>query len=101
MLLIWQDPVSRQFRRVGQLDHLDDGRYAFRYLDDAHHRGFYPLAEFPDLDAVYVSSELPAFFGNRVMSRQCQSASRTRFPTQRVERATGRTRARRCGCGAS
>lgn len=73
LLLIWQDPETRAFVRVGELDHLNDGRYAFRYLDAARTGDFQPLVEFPDLDALYLSSELPAFFGNRVMSRRRDS----------------------------
>ncbi len=71
LLLIWQEPISRAFVKVGQLDCLTDGRYAFRYLERARQEtGFYPLAEFPRLDAPYVSDSLPAFFANRVMNRQ-------------------------------
>lgn len=75
VLLIWQNPVNRAFRRVGELNMLEDGRYAFRYRGGARDPEFYPLAEFPDVEAVYVSSELPAFFGNRVMSRHRDSYS--------------------------
>lgn len=73
VLLIWQNPTTRWFSRVGALERLTDGRYAFRYLPAAEDPAFYPLAEFPKLDAIYVSTDLPAFFGNRVMSRQRES----------------------------
>lgn len=79
LLLIWQNPNTRAFVRVGALDQLVDGRYTFRYLNPARQDdGFQPLVEFPDLDAVYVSRELPAFFSNRVMSRRRES-----YPTYR------------------
>lgn len=70
LLVVWQDPASRRFIRVARLDELEDGRYAFRYLSEAHGANFSPLVQFPDVDAVYVSDSLPAFFSNRVMSRQ-------------------------------
>lgn len=70
LLVVWQDPASRRFIRVGRLDELEDGRYAFRYLAEARTEDFSPLVQFPDLDALYVSDSLPAFFSNRVMSRQ-------------------------------
>lgn len=74
LLLIWQNPNTRAFVRVGALDQLVDGRYAFRYLDTARwDDDFQPLVEFPNLDAVYASRELPAFFSNRVMSRRRES----------------------------
>src|SRR5665811_2411430 len=70
LLVVWQDPASRRFIRVGRLDELEDGRFAFGYLSEAHTENFSPLVQFPDLDAIYVSDSLPAFFSNRVMSRQ-------------------------------
>lgn len=70
LLVVWQDPASRRFIRVARLDELEDGRYAFRYLSEARSANFSPLVQFPDLDAIYVSDSLPAFFSNRVMSRQ-------------------------------
>lgn len=69
LLLIWQDPESRRFLRVGELDTLVNGRFAFRYLPGAREPGFSPLVQFPDLGQVYVADSLPAFFANRVMSR--------------------------------
>lgn len=69
LLLVWQDPASRRFIKVGQLDALSDSRFAFQYLDAARgEESFAPLADYPNLDAVYVSDEVPAFFANRVLS---------------------------------
>ncbi|WP_166866682.1 HIRAN domain-containing protein [Salinibacterium sp. ZJ70] len=68
LLLVWQDPNSRRFMKMGQLDALEGNEYAFHYLPEATHPGFAPVAEFPLLDVAYVSNELPAFFANRVLS---------------------------------
>ena len=69
LLLVWQDPTDRRFLPVAELDHLEDGRFVFRYLDSARtHAGFFPLDEFPDLSRDYMSDSLPVFFLNRVMS---------------------------------
>lgn len=73
LLLIWQDPQSRRFVRVGELNALVDGRFAFRYLPEAREPSFSPLVQFPDLDKVYVADAFPAFFANRVMSRHRSS----------------------------
>ncbi|MGM5063654.1 hypothetical protein EU244_002385 [Rhodococcus qingshengii] len=73
LYLIWQDPESRRFVRVGSLSELIDGRYIFEYTDEAHTSGFYPLTQFPDLDRTYVSTRLPAFFVNRLMSSKRES----------------------------
>lgn len=74
LFLIWQNPESRQFVRVGTLFELVDGRYAFEYADSARATDdFYPLAQFPDMDRAYVSTGLPAFFVNRLMSRKRES----------------------------
>ena len=67
LVLVWQDPATRGFTRVGHLDELVSGRFAFAYDAGAHTDGFVPLAEFPDLERPYVTDRLPAFFGNRVM----------------------------------
>ena len=69
LLLIWQDPDTRRLVRVGELDQLVDGDFVFRYLPDAREPLFSPLVQFPDLDRLYFSSQLPSFFANRVMSR--------------------------------
>ena len=68
LLLIWQEPESRRLIRVGKLDQLIDGKFAFRYLPEARDPGFSPLVQFPDIDRLYVSSRLPSLFANRVMS---------------------------------
>lgn len=71
LLLIWQDPASRKFVRVGSLQHLDGGSYVFQYSSDVESlEGFSPLSEFPELSGVYASESLPAFFANRVMSQE-------------------------------
>jgi hypothetical protein len=69
LLLIWQNPKSQRFVRVGELDELADGRMAFSYLPGATaDPDFFPLDEFPDRSRSYVSDGFPAFFANRVMS---------------------------------
>ncbi|MBM4474050.1 hypothetical protein GS456_01075 [Rhodococcus hoagii] len=74
LFLIWQNPESRQFIRVGALSELADGRYTFAYTAEACAvADFYPLTQFPDLDRTYVSTGLPAFFVNRLMSRKRDS----------------------------
>ena len=71
LLLIWQDPVSRKFVRVGSLQQLVGGSYVFQYSSDVDSlEGFSPLSEFPELSGVYASESLPAFFANRVMSQE-------------------------------
>jgi hypothetical protein len=69
LLVIWQNPATRKFQKIGRLSHLVDGSYSFSYLDDDHRDpDFFPLDEYPEFDRVYVSTGLPAFFANRVMS---------------------------------
>ena len=69
LLLIWQNPKTRMFVRVGELSHLVDGRYSFRYLESvSRDHDFFALDEYPFIDKTYVSESLPAFFANRVMS---------------------------------
>lgn len=70
LFLIWQNPDTRQFIRVGVLAELVDGRYAFEYTDGADADGFHPLVQFPDVRRTYVSDCLPAFFANRLMSKK-------------------------------
>ncbi|WAX56207.1 hypothetical protein M6B22_16930 [Jatrophihabitans cynanchi] len=56
---------------MGQLHASPGGRFEFSYLPAAKAEpGFVPLAQFPRLGEVYESDVLPAFFANRVMSRQ-------------------------------
>lgn len=76
LFLIWQNPDSRQFVRVGVLSELVDGRYAFEYTSGANADGFHPLVQFPDVNKTYVSDALPAFFVNRLMSKR-----RPSYPT--------------------
>ena len=68
LLLIWQNPADRRLIRVGELDALVDGHFTFRYLPAAEDPEFSPLVQFPELDKVYGSATVPAFFRNRVMS---------------------------------
>lgn len=69
LILVWQNPVSHRFVKVGLLDALPDARFAFQYLPSAWDDSeFQPLLEYPNRDAAYVSDELPAFFANRVLS---------------------------------
>lgn len=74
LLLIWQHPVTRRFSKVARLVAVGD-RFQFEYLDGAHDPEFEPLHSFPDIDQVYVTPQLPAFFRNRVMSRKRSSYS--------------------------
>lgn len=74
LFLIWQNPQSRRFIRIGELSELIDGRYSFAYTDEASDaEGFFPLTQFPEIDRTYVSTGLPAFFVNRLMSRKRDS----------------------------
>ncbi len=70
LFLIWQNPDTRQFIRVGKLSELVDGRYVFEYTGGADADGFHPLVQFPDVSKSYVSDALPAFFVNRLMSKK-------------------------------
>lgn len=67
----WQDRESRRWYPVGRLNTGSD-RYEFEYLRgavearrDADFRG---IAQFPDFERTYRSSELFSFFENRVIS---------------------------------
>lgn len=69
LVLVWQNPASRLFVKVGQLDELPAGRFAFHYLAGAWvDPAFVPLLEYPDRDTAYISDEVPAFFANRILS---------------------------------
>lgn len=71
LILVWQHPETRRFVKVGQIDSLPRGRFAFHYLPDvADVADFVPLDEFPNLDRAYVSDEVPAFFANRILSSE-------------------------------
>lgn len=77
LVLVWQNPRTRRFTKVGQLDALPGGRFAFHYLpsgrDDAD---FQALDEYPQRDGVYVSDRVPAFFANRVLSSERRTFDR-------------------------
>ena len=60
--------TSRSFLLICELDALVDGHFSFRYLPAAYDPDFSPLVQFPDLEKVYGSNILTAFFQNRVMS---------------------------------
>jgi hypothetical protein len=69
LVLVWQNPASHRFVKVGQLDALPHGRFAFQYLASAwSDPEFNPLLEFPERDVAYISDEIPAFFANRILS---------------------------------
>lgn len=71
LILVWQNPVSRRFTKVGRIDALPDQRFAFQYLPGASEDAeFAPLDEYPQFGAVYVSDEVPAFFANRILSAE-------------------------------
>lgn len=71
LILVWQNPVSRLFVKVGQLDALPEGRFAFQYLVGAwEDPAFVPLLEYPDRETAYISDEVPAFFANRILSAE-------------------------------
>lgn len=75
--LIWKHPRTRGYHHVGNFDWMTDKSYAFSYVTDADQiEGFSPLIQFPDVHRAYVSDGLPAFFANRVMSRQRESYGR-------------------------
>lgn len=69
LLLVWQDPSSGRFVKVGQIDALPGPRLAFHYLESAWEApNFVPLVEYPERNVVYISNEIPAFFANRILS---------------------------------
>lgn len=71
LVLVWQNPDSHRFIKVGQIDALPEERFAFHYLPGAaDEQGFVALDEFPHLDGIYVSDEVPAFFANRILSAE-------------------------------
>jgi hypothetical protein len=66
----WQDESTRRIFPVGRLLNLSGGSYEFVYIaaaKEAQQFGFVPFVAFPELERVYTSSELPAFFKNRVL----------------------------------
>lgn len=67
-LVLWQDPETRCYQRVGYLER-DGAGYSFRYEPGARElEGFTGFAEFPDWSATYRSQALFATFANRVMT---------------------------------
>lgn len=73
LYVAWRDPASRRIFPVGRLRRIEQPfeGYEFVYIEEARaaaERGFRPFLAFADLDEVYRSEELPAFFKNRVMS---------------------------------
>lgn len=69
IFLAWQDPDKRSWWPVGRLRH-EPGKYEFVYTRGAQQsEKFVPLAAFPDLHAVYESSELFPLFANRLLSK--------------------------------
>lgn len=72
LFLAWQDYQSRLWFPVGRLT-FDGEVYTFVYIKGAKQAqqecGFEPLMSFPEWSRVYRSTELFAFFANRVMPR--------------------------------
>lgn len=69
LFVVWQNPSTRRFVRVGHLDQLQDGEYEFAYEPAAEDvDGFPGFAAFPDFDRRYRSGQLFPFFTNRVLS---------------------------------
>lgn len=71
VFLAWQDYQSRSLNPVGRLT-FDGKLYEFVYIKGAEEAqqkfGFEPLMSFPEWNKTYRSTELFAFFANRVMS---------------------------------
>jgi len=66
----WQDESTRRIFPVGRLVNMPSGGFEFAYIaaaKEAQAFGFAPFVAFPELERVYVASELPAFFKNRVV----------------------------------
>jgi hypothetical protein len=69
-MVIWQDPETRAFKRVGTLDMVPGGEYRFRYDVYPLPGRFRPFRAFPDLTQEYRSTSLFPFVANRVMSER-------------------------------
>lgn len=71
LFVTWQDQVSRRIFPVGRLVTLEGGAgYEFAYIAaarEAEECGFAGFPAFPELERVYRSAELPAFFRNRLL----------------------------------
>jgi hypothetical protein len=66
----WQDESTRRIFPVGRLVNMPGGNFEFAYIaaaKEAQAFGFVPFVAFPELERVYVASDLPAFFKNRVL----------------------------------
>ena len=69
LFVAWQDPKSRRFHAVAQLDRTSTGDYRFVYLKNAETlEGFDPFVSFPNLHRTYISDRLFPLFENRLMS---------------------------------
>jgi hypothetical protein len=69
LFVAWQDPDSREWRPVAQLEK-KNGLYEFKYSIGARHERFIPLDGMSDLDIVYNSERLFPFFSNRLLSEK-------------------------------
>lgn len=68
-MVIWQEPRSRTFRRVGCLEAVEGRHYRFTYDAEAKVLpDFRPFVAFPNVEQAYVSDTLFPFFANRLMS---------------------------------
>jgi hypothetical protein len=70
LFVSWRGDNSQRTFPVGRLLNLTGNGYEFAYLaaaQEAQQFGFVPFVAFPELERVYTSSELPAFFKNRVL----------------------------------
>ena len=55
LLLVWQNPKTRHFARVGEFSRLESGNYRFRYVQEIRRLAdFAPLDEYPHFDRDYV-----------------------------------------------
>lgn len=69
LILVWTEHKSQLEFPIGRLT-FDGEIYTFEYINEvklAQESGFQPLMNFPDLNKVYSSKELFAFFANRIM----------------------------------
>lgn len=68
-MVVWQDPQTRAFVRVGTLEATEEDEFRFWYDQDAVlHPRFRGFRAFPDLDREYRSARLFPFVANRIMS---------------------------------
>lgn len=65
--VIWQNPTTRQFVRVGELAATATGGFVFTYTTDATlHEDFEPFASMPRLDRTYHARDLFPVFAERL-----------------------------------